>query len=129
MRTLVLVLGCLLGSPAHAQAARGELACRFTGTDFVYDCTIRLTRGGQPLSGAQVVVGADMPSMPMAHNLAPVKARPGRQPGEYEARLDLEMTGEWAVKLRLSGPVRDHLVLHYEFDEQGARPAKRKERR
>ena len=129
MRVLVLLLAGLLGTPALAQSARGELACRFTGTDFVYDCLIRLTRGGQPLSGAQVTVGADMPSMPMAHNIAPVKARPGRRPGEYEARLDLEMTGEWAIKLRLSGPVRDQLVLHYEFDEQGARPAKRKARR
>jgi len=129
MRILIVLLLWLLGTPALAQSVRAELACRFTGTDFVYDCVIRLTRGGQPLSGAQLVVGADMPSMPMAHNVAPVKARPGRQPGEYEARLDLEMTGEWAVKVRLSGPLRDQLVLHYEFDEQGARPAKRKERR
>jgi hypothetical protein len=59
----------------------------------------------------------------MAHNVKPVKAKPGREPGTYEARLDLEMTGEWAVKLRLAGPVRDQLVLNYEFDETGARPA------
>lgn len=129
MRVLALLLALLPVTPVLAQRARAELACHFTGTDFVYDCVIRLTRGGQPLSGAQVVMGADMPSMPMAHNIAPVKAKPRRQPGEYEARLDLEMTGEWAVKLRLSGPLRDQLVLHYEFDEQGARPAKRKTRR
>lgn len=129
MRVVVLLLALLSAAPVLAQGARAELACRFTGTDFVYDCLIRLTRAGQPLGGAQVVVGADMPSMPMAHNIAPVKATPGRQPGEYEARLDLEMTGEWTIKLRLSGPVRDQLVLHYEFDEQGARPAKRKARR
>jgi hypothetical protein len=35
------------------------------------------------------------------------------------------MSGEWAVKLRLAGAVRDQLVLHYEFDERGARPVKR----
>ena len=34
------------------------------------------------------------------------------------------MPGEWAVKLRLGGPVRDQLVLHYEFDERGARPVR-----
>lgn len=129
MRILALLLALLPATAVLAQGARAELACRFTGTDFVYDCVIRLTRSGQPLGGVQLVVGADMPSMPMAHNVAPVKARPGRQPGEYEARLDLEMTGEWAIKLRLSGPLRDQLVLHYEFDEQGARPAKRKARR
>lgn len=129
MKILFLLTAGLLGAPALAQGTRAELACRFAGTDFVYDCVIRLARGGQPLAGAQVTVGADMPSMPMAHNVAPVKATPGTRPGEYEARLDLEMTGEWAVKLRLAGPVRDQLVLHYEFDEQGARPAKPKARR
>ena len=124
MRALVLLL-LLLPLPSHAQKARGEMECRFTGTDFVYDCTIRLARSGKPLQGARVSVGADMPSMPMAHNLRPVVAKPGKAPGEYEARLDLDMTGEWAIKLRLSGPVRDQVVLHYVFDERGARPAKK----
>jgi hypothetical protein len=103
---------------------QAALDCRFTGTDFVYDCLIRLQRAGEPLPGALLTVGADMPSMPMAHNLKPVKAKPAKVPGEYEASLDLEMMGEWAVKLRLAGPVKDQLILRYEFDEQGARPAK-----
>jgi len=115
----------LLASPALAQRPEAKLDCRFTGTEFVYDCTIRLSRGGEPLAGAQLTLGADMPSMPMAHNVKPVKAQPTKTPGEYRAKLDLEMTGEWAVKLRLAGPARDQLVLHYEFDERGARPVKR----
>jgi hypothetical protein len=86
---------------------------------------IKLSRGGQPLIGAQITVGADMPSMPMAHNVRPVKAKPGAKPGEYTAKLDLEMLGEWAVKLRLAGPVKDQLVLLYDFDEKGARPVTR----
>jgi hypothetical protein len=44
-----------------------------------------------------------------------VKARPAKNPGEYEARLDLEMPGEWAVKLRISGPVRDQVVKKMHF--------------
>jgi hypothetical protein len=63
-----------------------------------------------------------MPSMPMAHNIKPVRAKPGKAPGEYHARLDLEMPGEWAVKLRLSGAARDVLVLHYTFTESGTAP-------
>ena len=110
----------------HAQRIHAALDCKFTGTDFVYDCGIRLARAGAPLAGVQLTIGADMPSMPMAHNIKPVKANPGKKPGDYEARLDLEMTGEWALKLRLSGPVRDQLVLHYEFDDKGARPAVRR---
>ena len=118
-------IGCALvlaAFPAFAQRVQGELECRPTNTDFIYDCTIRLARGGQPVAGAQITVGADMPSMPMAHNLKPVKAKPGRAPGEYEAKLDLEMLGEWALKLRLAGPVKEQLILHYDFDEKGAQP-------
>jgi hypothetical protein len=108
--------------PVFAQRVHGELACKPTKTDFIYDCTIKLARNGRPLAGAEITVGADMPSMPMAHNVKPLKAKPGRAPGEYEAKLDLEMLGEWAVKLRLGGPVKDQLILHYDFDEKGARP-------
>lgn len=118
---LFLILG-LLPSFALAQRAQAELECTFTGTDFVYDCVVQLTQKGKPLAGVQVSVGADMPSMPMAHNIKPVKARPGKRPGEYLVRLDLEMTGEWAVKLRLSGALRDVLVLHYVFTETGTSP-------
>ena len=87
----------LISAPVLAQRTEADLKCKYSGKDYIYDCIIRLSRGGEPLSGAQLSVGADMPSMPMAHNLKPVKARPGKKPGEYEARLDLEMPGEWTV--------------------------------
>ena len=80
-KILLLALACTASTSALAQRPQAELACRFTGTDFVYDCTIRLMRAGRPLDGAQIVLGADMPSMPMAHNVAPVKATPGAKPG------------------------------------------------
>lgn len=123
MRWLAVFLALVCGQ-ASAQKLNAKLDCRYTGTDFVYDCKIALERGGQPLSGAQITVGADMPSMPMAHNIKPVQATPTGTPGEYRARLDLEMTGEWAVKLRIAGPVRDQLVLHYTFTESGTAPRK-----
>ncbi len=81
--------------PAGAQSLQAGLACRLTSTDYVYHCTISLLRNGRPLAG------------------------------EYEAKLDLEMLGEWAVKLRLGGPVKDQLVLLYDFDEKGATPVTR----
>lgn len=115
----------LLLSVLLAQTPQASLDCKATGEDFVYDCTVRLMRGGQPLQGAGVTVGADMPSMPMAHSVKPAKAKPGAKPGEYKFRLELEMLGEWTLKLRLAGPVRDQLILHYEFDGKGATPRKR----
>lgn len=124
-KTAFFLILALLPGLALAQAPKADLQCKATGTDFVYDCTIRLSRGGKPLEGARITVGADMPSMPMAHSVKPVKAQPAQVPGEYRAQLDLEMLGVWAVKLRLAGPVRDQLILHYEFDSKGAAPASR----
>lgn len=118
----LLLLTWLAMPLAFAQRVEAKLDCKYTGKDFIYDCLIRLD---PPVEGVQVTLGADMPSMPMAHTVKPTKAKPGKVKGEYRARLELEMPGEWAVKLRLAGPVRDQLVLHYEFDERGARPVKR----
>jgi hypothetical protein len=114
----------LASSAAAAQRAQGEIDCVHTGTDFVYDCLIRIKIGDAPVPNLSISVGADMPSMPMAHNVRPVKARPGAAPGEYRARLDLDMPGEWAIKLRLSGAVRDVLVVRHTFTESGTAPRK-----
>jgi hypothetical protein len=128
LRASVALAGLLLAlpwgpGPAHAQRVAAELGCVATAERLVYDCTVRLRRGGQPLDGVTVTVSADMPTMPMAHNVRPLAARPGTSPGEYRARLALEMYGEWAVKLRLDGPVRDLIVVHQDFQETGAAPA------
>jgi hypothetical protein len=124
-KSALFLICCLYSGFAFSQRAGATLQCTATKTDFIYDCVIKLSKGGEPLSGAQITVGADMPSMPMAHNVKPVKAKPGAKPGEYQAKLDLDMLGEWAVKLRLAGPVKDQLILLYDFDEKGARPVTR----
>lgn len=121
---LLILLPATCGAQARQPAPQAALDCKATGTDLVYDCQLRLTRAGRPLTGVDVSVGADMPSMPMAHNVRPVKAQPASAPGEFAVTLALEMHGEWAVKVRLDGAVRDVLVLRYEFDDKGAHPAK-----
>ena len=120
MRWIFLLATTMLSWHAHAQRVEADLHCKATGTDYIYDCMIMLTRGGKPLPGAEITVNADMPSMPMAHNVMPVKAKPGKMPGEYRVRLDLDMQGEWALKLRLSGPVRDQVIVHHHFGERTA---------
>jgi hypothetical protein len=119
----LLLTALMLPAFALAQTPKADLDCKATGKDFTYECTVMLMRGGEPLQGAEVTVGADMPSMPMAHNVRPAKAKPGTKPGEYKVRLQLEMLGEWAVKLRLAGPVRDQIVVNYDFDGRGAKPS------
>ena len=83
----------------------------------VYDCTIALTgrKSGAPIADAEFTVGADMPSMPGAHSVRPVPAEPHGAPGAYRARIELEMTGEWALKLDFTRPARDRLVRKLHF--------------
>jgi branched-chain amino acid transport system permease protein len=118
--TLVLVQSAH-ACPAHASmpSVTADIQCRSAGAGPVYDCTIVLAdaRTGAPVSDAMFTVGADMPSMPMAHNVKPVAAVATAIPGQYRARLALEMYGAWTVKLRLTGPMRDLISKTMTFDK------------
>ena len=102
----ILATLALLAPLAAGAQTRGDMQCKPSGKDLIYDCVIRLARTDQPVSGAQLTVAAEMPSMPGEHQQKPIKARQGKGPGEYLVRLDLDMLGEWDLKLRLAGPVR-----------------------
>ena len=127
----IMFIGAIAALAAPAQAAdraRAAIDCKATPEKLVYDCTIKLTnaRTAAPLEQAAVTVGADMPSMPMAHNIRPVTAKATGTPGEYQARLALEMYGDWAVRLKIAGPLRDQLVEVKNFHEAGSGPPRRK---
>jgi hypothetical protein len=104
---------------AHAQVrAKADLTCASAGEMLQYDCVIKLTnsRTGEPISGVTLAVGADMPSMPGIHNVRPVKATEEAEKGTYKARIVLEMHGDWAVRLDLSGAVRDRVIAMLRFE-------------
>ena len=114
---------CVLGMLASisvataADRAKANVDCRATDQSLVYICMIMLTgrKSDAPIEGAKVVVGADMPSMPMVHNVKPVTAMAADKPGTYHARIELEMYGEWALRLDVSGPLRDRLIHKANF--------------
>lgn len=112
------------GARAADIRAKAEVSCRATMESLQYDCTIKLTnaRTNAPLTGVTLMVGADMPSMPMAHNVRAVKAEAGAEPGTYRARLELEMTGVWALHLNIGGPLRDRVVKIVRFEDKLATP-------
>ncbi|MGQ0684018.1 FixH family protein [Bradyrhizobium sp.] len=99
--------------------AKAAVTCVAAGEVLEYDCTIKLAnaRSGEPLSGLTVSVGADMPSMPGLHNLRPVKATEQAEKGVYKVRLELEMHGDWAVQIDLSGAVRDRVIATLRFED------------
>ena len=112
----------VLSSAASAgERAKADVDCKATGEKLVYDCMIMLMnkKSGDPIPGAKILVKADMPSMPMAHNAPPVTAKAMGKPGNYHARLKLEMHGEWALTIDVSGPLRDRLVKKLQLGEMG----------
>ena len=122
MRTSIagLVLSAMLlaGGPALAgERVAADISCEAAAERLTYDCMIMLKgkKSGEPVEGAEVVIKADMSSMPLAHNVRPVMAAPGSMPGHYTARLELEMHGEWALTLDVSGPTRDRVVKKLDF--------------
>jgi len=121
-RALLLSLFVVMVSSASGWAAgvkaKAEVSCAATAKPLEYDCAIKLSnaRSGAALTGVEVTVGADMPSMPMAHNVKPAKAMPGNESGTYRAHIKLEMHGDWVVKLDLAGPVRDRIVKSMRFE-------------
>ena len=122
MRTsiAVLVLSAMLMAGVTATAGErvaADISCEAAAERLTYDCMIMLKgkKSGEPVEGAEVVIKADMSSMPLAHNVRPVMAVPGSMPGHYTATLELEMLGEWALTLDVSGPTRDRVVTKLQF--------------
>ena len=89
-------------------------------TVLLVEQNVRRTLALADIADAEFTVGADMPSMPGTHNVRPVPAEPHGTPGVYRARIELEMTGEWALKLDFTRPGRDRLIrkLHFGTTER-----------
>jgi hypothetical protein len=105
-----------------AERAKADVFCQPGSKSLQYDCTIKLTnaRTGAPVTKVNLTVGADMPSMPMMHNVRPVSAISTEEPGTYRARIELEMHGDWVLQLNLSGEIKDRLVNPMRFDGDDA---------
>jgi hypothetical protein len=120
-RSCVIAAALALAAPAAlAQEKMGaEVTCTRVGATTQYDCLLKLKGmlSGHPIQGAAIVVGADMPAMPMAHNVKPVKAEPSGTAGEYRFRIAVDMQGEWALKIRLAKPRQDLIVHKMMFKE------------
>ena len=117
---------------AHAQVrAKADVDCKPGAEKLQYECVIKLAnaRTNEPLSGLTLTIGADMPSMPGAHAVRPTAATEDAGKGVYRALIALEMHGDWALQLHLSGAIRDRVVkvLRFEGDRVGEAVAPRKQ--
>ena len=110
---------CLAAGAQAAERTKAEVECMASDQMLIYDCIIMLTgkNSGAALDGMEFTVKTNMPSMPMAHNMKPVKAMPTGKPGMYHARLQLEMHGEWILKMDVSSPARDSIIHKMYFGD------------
>jgi hypothetical protein len=109
----------VFAGPADAQVRpRADIACKQADGPLNYDCVVKLIdrKSNAPISGVTLSIGADMPSMPGVHHLRPAQAVEDAEKGTYRARLVLDMHGEWALQLNLSGLVRDRVVKLLRFE-------------
>lgn len=118
-RMIAVAVLCGLSARAEAQVRpQADVACKQADGPLNYDCVVKLidAKTKLPISGVVLSIGADMPSMPGVHHLRPVQASEDAEKGTYRARLVLDMHGEWALQLNLSGPVRDRVVKLLRFE-------------
>ena len=120
MRILFTSLAAIVVATGPALAkdrAAVKIECKETETSRVFECLLHLSgkKNRNAIDGAKVTVKADMPTMPGAHNIPAATAAPAGKPGAYSFRMHLDMYGIWAVKVTVTGPLRDIVVQKIEF--------------
>ena len=105
--SLALVVAVTLSSPATGRAAAPAVEIAISGAGYQRIVTVHVTRGGNAVRDAEVVVSATMRHP--GHEMV-VSARAARQvrPGVYRASLSFLMLGRWRVTALVDG--RRHVV-------------------
>ena len=114
----IRLLASLLAVAPVLALAGGErpmvkVGCEPTDEKLVFHCAFDVMgkKSHDPIEDAAFKVNADMPTMPLAHNVRPIRPEPvAGAPGRYEGRLELEMLGEWAIRMTFDQPVRDIVI-------------------
>ena len=120
-----MVAFIFMGMTSWAEQTETKTECVAEGKSFRYICTFMLMQSDAPLTGAEVTVGATMPSMAMAHNVKPVSvAEHAVMPGRYSFQIQLEMYGEWRLLYDMVKPNRDRLHETLVFTKVGSQEKK-----
>ena len=100
----------LLPSIAQANMARTQTNCMPHKQLLAYTCQVTLWSHNEPVSNASMSVSADMPSMPMAHNMRQIIVTPVvGLAGQYEFILEVEMAGQWRLIYNILSPFVDRV--------------------
>jgi hypothetical protein len=106
---MVLAMTIIAGI-TQADMTTTQTTCMAHEQALTYMCKVNLSQHGQPVTGVVISVSADMPSMPMAHNVKPVLAMPVADvAGQYMFVLELKMEGAWRLVYNITSPFVDRL--------------------
>lgn len=119
------IASIFMGTMSWADQAKTNTECVAEEDSFMYVCTLMLMQSSAPVKGAEVTVGATMPSMAMAHNVKPVSVTEHAvMPGYYSFQIQLEMYGEWRLSYDMVKPIRDRLHETLVFTKVGSKQGK-----
>ena len=97
MKRIIIIITVILSTNMIVHGSgkmMADIDCKGTNHKLVYDCMIKLSemKTGNKINGAEFSVGADMPSMPGAHNVKPKLAHEMGM-GMYKVNLNLNVRG------------------------------------
>ena len=117
-KVLATILLVLTGNGAFGdERPEVEVECQATEQRLEFICifNVKSRKSGKAFSNAVFEVNAYMPSMPLVHNVRPIKPKAMAEPGFYNGLLRLEMLGDWVLKITFSKPVRDVVIKKLSF--------------
>ena len=96
---------------AFSQSMNTVTECIPAHMEHQFKCSVMISDGTIPILDDSIIVNAMMPSMPMSHNVKPVKLNMvDVMNGRYEFVIQLEMLGEWVFSYDLQKPKRERLT-------------------
>ncbi len=119
---IVVNIVLLSWSPTTQASTAGLIVitqCEPTQIQLSYHCSfvIKDKKTNKPVDNIKLIIGADMPSMPMAHHIRPVLATKTEEIGVFNARIQLAMYGKWLLTIKVTGSRNDILVDTVTFNK------------
>ena len=120
----LLVLVPAIALCRRASGPMVKVQCKPTDEKLVFHCTFEVMgkKSHEPIEGAAFKVNADMSTMPLRPQR---ESRFDPEPVAGNARdgtrgsLELEMLGEWAIKMTFDEPVRDIVIREGDVRRRG----------
>ena len=95
--------------------------CKKTQKSLKFECLFVLEQSNTPVSSAEIMMSASMPSMPMAHKFKPVLlSEVLESTGIYKVTFSLDMYGVWELAYDINKPKRIRIFEKLRLEKSGA---------